>query len=174
MAEFLQISHKPSISRTFLRSFIRILNCFRKYSKYLCDDFAPDAYEFIISKIPYLWAIYTEDDKFAGFVFLDNFVGNGQTVFSAELTTCFEREAWGNFTKNCAKFFLKKCFQELGLHKIRASIYPDNFRVSTLLKSAGFVYEATLPQETIRNGKVQDIDVYALYKSYYYKNEVKN
>ena len=106
--------------------------------------------------------------------FRENFVGNGETAFSAELTTCFEREAWGSFTRYCAKIFLKKCFDEIGLHKIRASIYPDNFRVSTLLKSAGFVYEATLPQETMRGGKLQDIDVYALYRDYYYKNEVKN
>jgi len=140
----------------------------------LRDDFAPDDCEFIISKIPYLWAIYTKDGEFAGFVFLDNFVGNGKSAFSAELTTCFERKMWGSFTKYCAKVFLKKCFEEFGLHKIRACIYPDNFRISALLKSSGFVYEATLPQETIRNGKLQDIDIYALYRNYYLKNEVKN
>ena len=174
MCKFLKILHRPTLYYPFLRSFIQILNCFCKYSKYLRDDFAPDDYEFIISKIPYLWAIYTADNKFAGFVFLDNFVGDEKNVFSAELTTCFERDVWGKFTKDCARLFLKKCFEEYGLHKIRASIYPDNFRVSALLKSAGFIYEATLPQETVRNGKLQDIDIYALYQSYYYKNEVKN
>jgi RimJ/RimL family protein N-acetyltransferase len=103
-----------------------------------------------------------------GFVCLDNFTGNKRIKYSAELSTCFERRAWGDFTRYCAKIFLKKCFDELGLYKIKVQIFPDNFRIKTLLKYAGFKYEATLPKETIRNNKLQDIEVYSLYKDYYY------
>ena len=105
-----------------------------------------------------------------GFVFLDNFVGNKEQMFSAEITTCFDKKAWGNFTRYCAKFFLKMCFDNFGLYKIKAQIYPDNFRVRNFLKSCGFEYETTLKNETLRAGKPQDIEVYALYRSYYYKD----
>lgn len=174
MCKFVRICYDTA-PLSALRYIQLILNCYRKYSKYLRDDFATNNdTEFILSKSPYLWAILTYENKFAGFVFLDNFVGNANQSFSAELTTCFEKEAWGDFTKYCAKFFLKKCFDDFGLYKIRASIYPDNFRIKKLLKSSGFEYEATLPNETLREGKIQDIETYALYRSYYYKNEVKN
>ncbi|MCM1339093.1 MAG: GNAT family N-acetyltransferase [Muribaculaceae bacterium] len=104
-----------------------------------------------------------------GFVYLDNFIGNGDMLYSAELTTCFDRCAWGVFTRYCAKFFLKKCFDEFGLYKIKAQIYSDNYRVKSLLKSSGFVHEATLKNETLRLGKPQNIEVYSLYRDYYYK-----
>lgn len=104
-----------------------------------------------------------------GFVSLDNFIGGGNILYSAELTTCFEKKAWGSFTRYSAKIFLKKCFDELGLVKIKVQVYPDNFRTKALLKSSGFEYESTLKAETMRGGKMQDIDIYALYRTYYYK-----
>jgi RimJ/RimL family protein N-acetyltransferase len=55
------------------------------------------------------------------------------------------------------------------LYKVKAQIYPQNFRVKTLLKNSGFIYEATLKNETLRAGKPQDIEVYSLYRDYYYK-----
>ena len=54
--------------------------------------------------------------------------------------------------------------------KIKAQIYPDNFRVRNFLKDCGFVYETTLKNETLRGGKFQDIEIYALYRNYYYKD----
>lgn len=169
MCNFIPIVHCCSLSSQTLRYVTEIFNCYNKYSKYLCDDFAKD----FLFKVPFLWAVTTHNDEFMGFVFLDNFVGNEKTKYSAELTTCFERKAWGIFTRYSAKIFLKKVFDEFGLYKIKAQIYPDNFRISKLLKSSGFEYESTLKQETLRNGKPQDIDVYSLYRSYYYKKEVK-
>lgn len=175
LCKFLQINlTNPRLSFSALRYIPQILECYSKYSKYLLDDFAPKNADYVLTKSPYLWAILTNSGEFTGLAYLDNFVGDGKTAFSAELTTCFERRAWGYFTRYCAKFFLKKCFDEFGLYKIRACIYPENFRITTLLKSAGFKYETTLPEETMRNGKTQDIDMYALYRSYYYKNEDKN
>ena len=56
---------------------------------------------------------------------------------------------------------------KLNLQKITANIYPDNYRVKNLLKDAGFTYETTLKNATKRNGKFQDIDIYAIYRSYY-------
>ena len=54
-----------------------------------------------------------------GFVSLDNLVGgkvcdkNGtykDINYSAELTTCFEKQAWGTFTRYSAKVFFEKMF----------------------------------------------------------------
>ncbi len=149
--------------------------CFKKYFKYLQDDFstysAADIKEFIIDKSPFFWVVLDYEDTFMGFVYLDNFTGGGKVMYSAELTTCFDKKAWGSFIRYSAKFFLKKCFDEFGLSKIKAQIYPENFRVKKLLKDCGFVYESTLKNETIRLGKLQDIEVYGLYRNYYYKNE---
>lgn len=152
-----------------------IQNCYRKYSKYLQDDFVRyenDISAYIEHCFPYFWAVTTFDNRFMGFVCLDNFVGGGNNLYGAELTTCFDRRAWGSFTRYSAKIFLKKCFDNLGLNKIKCYVYPENFRTSALLKSSGFVYESTLKSETLRGGKPQDIDVYGLYRNYYYKQEV--
>ncbi len=158
-----------------LRYIPQVIACYKRFSKYLQDDFSPSKNNIIslLLCIPYFYIILSYDDVFMGFVFLDNFVGDNSTNFSAELTTCFEPKAWGVFTRYSAKFFLKKAFDELGLYKIKALVYPQNHRTSVLLKSAGFEYETTLKNETVNNNKLQDIDVYSIYRTYYYKNEVK-
>ena len=169
MCIFLQIQTNPPRNLHYIT---KILECYKKYSKYLHDDFTPDnGIEFILCSIPYLWAICDIKGNFMGFVSLENFTGNKFKLFSAEITTCFKKRAWGNYTKYCAKIFLKKCFDELGLYKIKAEIFPDNHNVKTLLKNAGFQYETTLHNETLRNNKLQNIDIYSITKNYYYKNE---
>ncbi len=150
-----------------------VKKCYLKYVKYLQDDFSEaytsNLHSFIYHSSPFFWVVTDFDDNFMGFVFLDNFTGGSGRFYSAELTTCFDKKAWGIFTRYSAKFFLKKCFDELGLYKIKAQVYPDNFLVKTLLKASGFKYESTLKNETLRGGKMQDIEVFALYRTYYYK-----
>ena len=170
MCKFKQLG---AINLSTLHYMPDVIRCFRKYYKYIQDDFSPpysyNTYSLILEKSPYFWVITDYNDKFKGFVYLDNFTGNEKCLYSAELTTCYDRRAWGIFTRYSAKFFLKKCFDELGLYKIKAQIYPENHRVRTLLKNSGFEYEATLKNETLRLGKPQDIEVYSLYRDYYYK-----
>ncbi|MBR1425245.1 GNAT family N-acetyltransferase [bacterium] len=153
----------------------KVQRCFNRYAKYLQDDFSHGEKDIIsyISNIPFFYIILSYDNEFMGFVYLDNFVGDDKNNYSAELTTCFEPHAWGTFTRYSAKFFLKKAFDEFGLYKIKAYVFPDNYRTSVLLKSSGFEYETTLKKETVRKNKLQDIDIYAIYRTYYYKNEVK-
>lgn len=177
MCKFIQVIYDTN--RCFysnLHYIPQIRACYLKFAKYLEDDFAKidrNICSYIESFSPYFWAVLTFNNQFMGFVGLDNLIGGRGVLYSADLTTCFEKEAWGDFTRYSAKIFLKKAFDELGLRKINAQIYPDNFRVKTLLKSCGFVYETTLKSATLRGGVAQDFDVYALYRSYYYKNEVK-
>lgn len=151
----------------------KIINCYKKYAKYLQDDYAGDfGFLNMFASCPNFWVVTNFHDEFMGFVFLDNFTGNGKSNFSAELTVCFDKKAWGNFTRYSAKIFLKQCFDKFGFYKIKVLIFPDNFRTKTLMKAAGFNYETTLPCETFRNGHLQDIDVYSIKRTYYYKNEV--
>ncbi len=170
MCKFINLSANYLLT---LRYMPDVERCFRKYYKYLQDDFSPpflcNITILINEKSTFFRVITDFYGKFMGFVYLDNFTGNEKYLYSAELTTCFDRCAWGSFTRYSAKIFLKKCFDELGLYKIKAQIYPENHRVRTLLKNSGFVYEATLKNETLRCGKPQDIEVYSLYRDYYYK-----
>jgi len=177
MCKFKQIILTPNTHNYALLHYIpEIEVCYGKYLKYLQDDFSPYKNSSILSFLsalsPHFWVITNQTDDFMGFVFLDNFTGNNNFLYSAELTTCFAKRAWGSFTRYSAKFFLKKCFDEYGLYKIEARIYPDNCRIKTLLKSSGFEYESLLKNTTMRLGKPQDIEVYGLYRNYYYKNEV--
>lgn len=174
MCKFKPVILTPNFSHFQNLHYIpEIKKCYLKYFKFLQDDFAKtltsDIYSFIAQSSPFFWVITDYEDRFMGFVYLDNFTGSSEKLYSAELTTCFDRKAWGVFTRYSAKFFLKKCFDELGLYKIKAQIYPDNLFVKRLLKSSGFEYETTLIKETLREGKPQDIDVFALYRTYYYK-----
>ena len=168
MCKFLKVDNAHTLL-SFLHYIPSVEKCYRKFSKYFQDDFIRDNSLDILSSYPNFWIILDYSDNFMGFVFLDNFVGNDEKLFSAELTTCFDRKAWGSYTRYSAKIFLKKCFDEFGLFKIKAQIHPDNFRIRNLLKDCGFEYESTLKNETLRNGKPQDIEVYSLYRNYYYK-----
>ena len=171
MCKFKQVILSPSCSN--LHYIPDIINCYGKYAKYLQDDYAKNFGVFhIFLSFPNFWVITDNLDKFMGFVFLDNFTGNGSANFSAEITVCFDKKAWGSFVRYSAKFFLKYCFDTFGFYKIKALIFPDNFRVKKLLKQVGFEYETTLPDETLRFNKVQNIDVYSIKRNYYYKDEV--
>lgn len=172
MCKFIQVGYNPQKNIFYNIQYItQIHSTYRKYAKYLQDDFAladKDIYSFL-KNCPFFWVILNPKNEYMGFVFLDNLCGNEDILYSAELTTCFEKQAWGEYTKYCAKIFLKKCFDELGLYKIKVQVYPDNYRTAALIKSSGFKYECTLKNETLRCGKPQDIDVYSLYRDYYYK-----
>lgn len=154
------------------RDFVSYL--YNKFKKYLEDDYNEDTLASLIKQTqPFFWVILSDASP-AGFVYLENLVGNSRKLHSAEVTTCIHPKYWGSFPRYCAKFFFKKCFDELGLYKIKALIYPDNSRVKTLLKSSGFVKETELFAETLRGGKLQNLEIYSLFRTYYEvnKNEI--
>lgn len=148
--------------------FEQALFLYIKYSKFLDDDYAQNGlsiYDYFYSLVnKTLFFVIVEDDIVSGFVYLDNFTGDSNNLHSAELTTCFDRRFWGNYTRICAKIFLDYCFNTYGFKKIKALVYPQNFRVKTLLKSAGFEKEALLKNETMRNNNLQDIEIYSCIK----------
>lgn len=140
---------------------------YKRYEKYLHDDYTPPkdfkSYLKFIEENEFFWIIIERTTgDFAGFVYLDNFTGGCGKLHSAEITTCFEQKFWGEKTYICAMEFFDYAFKTFGFYKIKAEIYPQNFRVKTLLKKCGFICECTLKNETLRLGKPQDIEVYSL------------
>lgn len=152
----------------------QIIKLFEKFSKYLNDDYFFENNESSIDSIinliekttPYFWAILDKkSNTFAGFCFLENWVGAKNNYHSAEVTTCFNPEFWGKYTKDCAKKFIKYCFKKYNLRKLKAYIFPQNTKVKMLLKKSGFKKEALLKSETLKNGIEQDIEVYSIIQS---------
>lgn len=142
-----------------------------KFARYLHDDYFFENQKSLVEEIinliekttPFFWAVLDKKtNRFAGFVFLENWVGAKNNFHSAEVTTCFSPEFWGKHTKICAKRFVKYCFKKYKLKKLKAYIFPQNFRVKPLLKFAGFKREAVLRGETLKNGELQDVEVFAV------------
>lgn len=171
-------SFKPLLINIEDKNFInpedltRLFFLYLRYSKYLDDDFAADGRSLLkyftdnINKLsPYFWIVFDDETrKPAGFVYLDKITGDSKTLHNAEVSACFYKEFWGRFTYETAKIFFNFCFEKLGLIKIKAQIYPQNFIVKTILKKCGFKKEGYLKSETISGGKLQDIELYSLIK----------
>lgn len=150
----------------------QIISLYERFSRYLHDDYflenknrSIDAVLALVEKTsPYFWAVIDKKSgKLSGFVFLDNWVGAKNDFHSAEVTTCFNPTFWGKYTKICAKKFIKYSFKKFKLKKIKAYIFPQNYKVKTLLKCAGFKKEAVLKAETMKNGIFQDIEVFSVF-----------
>lgn len=150
-----------------------VISLYERFERYLHDDYflenrksCVDAVIDLVEKTsPYFWVIVDKkSSKLAGFVFLDNLIGAKNNFHSAEVTTCFNPAFWGNYTKICAQKFIKYCFKKYKFKKLKAYIFVQNFKVKTLLKKAGFKKEAVLKAETLKNGQLQDIDVYSIIK----------
>ena len=149
----------------------QIISLYERFSKYLHDDYFLQKQKTAIDAVidlaertsPFFWVIVDKKtDKFAGFVFGDNLVGANENFHSAEITTCFEPVFWGQYTKNCAKKFVNYCFKKYKFKKIKAYVFPQNVKVKMLLKKTGFKKEAILKAETVKNGELQDIEVYSI------------
>lgn len=152
----------------------QVISLYEQFSRYLHDDYflesqkSPvDAVVDLVEKTsPFFWVtVDKKTEKFTGFGFLDNWVGTKNNYHSAEVTTCFIPAFWGHYTKICAKKFIKYCFKKYKFKKMKAYVFPQNFRVRMLLKQVGFEKEALLKAETIKNGALQDIEVYSILRS---------
>jgi len=147
----------------------RVMFLHMRNEKYMDDDYAYNGESFfehfidLVERVcPFFWVII-DGDNVSGFVYLDNVIGNSKSLHSAELVTCFDRAYWGKYTKICAKLFIDYCFETFGFIKIKALIYPQNFRVKAILKESGFEKEGVLKSETKKNGILQDIEIFSIF-----------
>ena len=145
----------------------RLFFLYKRYERFLHDDYTENMSfkQFIkfVTDSNFFWLIQEASTGIpAGFVYLDNITGSENHLHSAEITTCFEQKFWGEKTYICAMEFFDYVFKTFGFYKIKAQIYPQNFRVKTLLKKCGFKLECILKNETLRKVQLQDIELYAL------------
>ena len=152
-----------------LKYFPQILNLYIKYMQYLEDDFSSireniltGLLDYIEYVSPHFYLVLCENEL-CGFFALENIIGKNQNLYSAYVVTCFKKKYWGTFTKLAGHSFLKFCFEELGIRKLKAIIYPQNYRVRGILKNCGFVKEAKLFGETLKDGKPQDLEIYSVF-----------
>lgn len=152
----------------------QVIALYERFSRYLHDDYFLENQKSPVDAIidlvertsPFFWVVIDKkSSKFSGFVYLDNWIGTKDNPHSAEITTCFNPVFWGDYTKFCAKKFIKYCFKKYKLKKLKACVFVQNFKVKTLLKKSGFKKEAVLKAETFKNGVLQDIEVYSIIKS---------
>ena len=150
----------------------KIIELFKRFSAYLYDDYhleTEDILEATISLIEscreYFWVIIDDETRdLMGFAYLENLIGGGGKIHSAEVTTCFYPRYWGNSTKVAAKKFIKYCFKKIKLKKLKALVFEQNFKTKAILKYVGFKKEALLKGETLKNGKMQNIVIYSILK----------
>ena len=163
MPKFVNILQKPAY-------FEQALFLYKKSCKFMDDDYAKngcssyDYFSKLVLRTQPFFYVFLENEKVIGLAYLDNLIGDSKRIHSAELSTCFDRNFWGDYTKICSIIFVRFCFDVIGLTKIKALVYPENFRVKGLLEFAGFKKEALLKDETLRNNKLQDIEIYSCRK----------
>ena len=151
-----------------IKYFPQIFKLYITYLRNLEDDFSLFNKDLLEGMLEFIeksdFYIVIEKEEVCGFFALTNFVGTPKTLYSAEITTCFNKKYWGVTTKLLANNFKEYCLNELNLQKLKALIYAENHQTRAILKTCGFEKEATLCAETLRNGKPQDIYVYSFFK----------
>lgn len=160
-----------------LKYFSQLFKLYLKHIRFLEDDFSPFVDNPFDSMIAYLektsphFYLVLSKDEICGFFVLEDIVGKNDKLYSAYVVTCFDKKYWGTFTKYAGQVFVDFCFNDLGLMKLKAIVYPQNFRVRGILNSCGFKKEALLKAETLKNGKCQDLEVYSLFNSQKFMEE---
>lgn len=83
---------------------------------------------------------------------------------NAEIAYLFgETEYWGKgYAKEASKVLLKRAFNELHLHRVYFGTHIQNIAMQKLGKSLGFNQEGLKKDAQLKNGKYNDIVIYAI------------
>ncbi len=74
-------------------------------------------------------------------------------------------EYWGKgIVPEAMRSVFQYGFSEMNLHRISAEVEDDNRASISVLKKMGFVYEGTLRECEIKNGRFVNLDLYAFLK----------
>ena len=140
-----------------------------KYERFMFDDYfqTNDIVKALFGLVEasgrFFWAIVdSESNELMGFAYFDNFIGNSDNLHSAEINTCFFRKYWGYQTRIASKKFIKYCFKKYGFKKIKAVVFSENRMAKGLLSYLGFKKEALLKAETVKNDRLQDVEIYSI------------
>jgi len=141
----------------------------RKISRYLQDRFPfpyteQDALEFITytqqSERESVFTIVV-DGEAAGAVGL--IVEEDVYRCSAELGYWLGEEHWGKgIMPRAVEKVVVHAFEALGLHRVYARVYANNKPSQRVMQKVGFEQEAILRKAAIKEGKIQDVYLYAM------------
>ena len=148
----------------------QIFDLYSRYIENLEDDFSPirksfdNFLDFVERIFPHFYAVFY-GDELCGVIFLENFTGNAENLYGAEVSICMKPKYRGKIALYTAKIFQKYCFDVLKITKLKALIYPQNKPVKRLLNQCGFKKEAVLISETVKNSKPQNIEIYSVFNN---------
>ncbi len=151
------------------RVFGDVYECAEKFQNQLFDDFFKSSPQTFLEKFinlinfhtPYFWAIYeAKSNKFAGFCYFYDVIKNRDKIFSATVTTAFDKAFWGKKARICAHEFLNYVFEKFEIQKLKAETYAKNPYPTRFLRDLGFVCEGILKGETLSNGAAIDVAVW--------------
>ncbi len=66
------------------------------------------------------------------------------------------------YGREAAELMVRYGFEELNLNRIGLQVYSDNWRAIRCYQKAGFVHEGCLSQAAYRNGRYQDVYLFAM------------
>lgn len=106
------------------------------------------------------WAICSLDN--ATFYGAGGLNGVSKIHKKAEIGFWLLKEYWGKgIMGEIMPIICKYGFEEMGLHRIEGLVESDNMNCINAMKKLDFVYEGTLRDYEIKNGRYISLDVYA-------------
>lgn len=163
MYEFISVSKdlNPFIKDSFR---IKINNLLLKHNNVLTDDFCMQNFDRLLDEVsPHLY-VGLYNGEFIGFVYLEDWRGGFGKYFSATMTVCIEKKFRGRIAREASRKFIAEIFSYYNCYKLKSLVFPHNFQVMNYLLSLGFKKESVLLNETMKNGKPVDMDLYCIYK----------
>ncbi|NLX15029.1 MAG: GNAT family N-acetyltransferase [Phycisphaerales bacterium] len=102
-----------------------------------------------------------EDRRLIGTVGLTNIRAAER---SADLGISVGEVAWWErgYGREAVRLMVRYGFEELNLNRIGLQVYSDNWRAIRCYQKAGFVHEGCLSQAAYRNGRYQDVYLFAM------------
>ena len=103
----------------------------------------------------------------------DIFIGVGSIMpqkdiykYNGEIGYWIGQPYWGNgFGKKTVELLTSFAFEELGLIRVFAGVFPNNKASMRVLENSGYVLEAILKSSIVKNGIISDEYIYSIINS---------
>lgn len=108
------------------------------------------------------WMIDLDNDVTLGMVMLTKIDWKDRSAEISYKINPYERNRQTGDTKDAVYAVIKYAFEDLGLHRLEASIIDYNIFSQKMIKSMGFQLEGTCRSKIFKNGKWNDEYIYGL------------
>ncbi|RFU68006.1 N-acetyltransferase [Peribacillus saganii] len=115
--------------------------------------------------------IHKQTDQFIGTVGINNWSSpNKRAEIGYELHPHFWRNG---YTTEAVSKILSYAFNDLGLQRIGAVVYPENIASANMLKKIGFQHEGLLRDYIYQGGRSHEVNVFSLLKKEFLESSIK-